>query len=198
MLLLKVIKVREAKEWQSRPGAPIKQQEYDWTWGTDYGGTCRLKGGGDILPPLKRIVEAAQPAVQWVRCEPGGIDRQLLQDQSSPILMYDDVVLFEDFIHDHGVVRMSVRTRVMPRCWYVLLRYWLRVDGVVMKVFDTRCFHKFGEQSVFRERTQHCVTFSTLEQRGLSIDPSAYSNAESALPVLELSSGEPTQEFFER
>lgn len=48
--------------------------------------------------------------------------------------MYDDVVLFEDFIHDHGVVRMSVKTRTMPRCWYVLLRYWLRVDGVVMKV----------------------------------------------------------------
>lgn len=72
--------------------------------------------------------------VGWVACQPGGIDRQLLLDQSSPILMYDDVVLFEDFIHDHGVVRMSVKTRIMPRCWFVLLRYWLRVDGVVMKV----------------------------------------------------------------
>lgn len=48
--------------------------------------------------------------------------------------MYDEVVLFEDFIHDHGVVRVTVKTRVMPRCWFVLLRYWLRVDGVVMKV----------------------------------------------------------------
>lgn len=75
-------------------------------------------------------------AVGWTECEPGGIDRQLLVDQSIPILMYDDVVLFEDFIHDHGVVRMSVKTRIMPRCWFVLLRYWLRVDGVVMKVCD--------------------------------------------------------------
>lgn len=90
----------------------------------------------NVLPPMTRIDETTQPAVEWVTCDPGGIDRQLLQDQSSPILMYDDVVLFEDFIHDHGVVRMSVRTRVMPRCWYVLLRYWLRVDGVVMKVCD--------------------------------------------------------------
>ncbi|CAM9350179.1 unnamed protein product [Laminaria digitata] len=105
--------------------------------------------------------------------------------------MYDDVVLFEDFIHDHGVVRMSVKTRTMPRCWYVLLRYWLRVDGVVMKVIDTRYFHKFGERSVYRERTQHCATFASLQERGLSTDPSVYSDADAALPVLELSSGKP-------
>lgn len=89
---------------------------------------------GDILQALTTIVKDAQTPVEWVACEPGGIDRQLLLDQSSPILMYDDVVLFEDFIHDHGVVRMNVKTRIMPRCWYVLLRFWLRVDGVVMKV----------------------------------------------------------------
>lgn len=35
-----VIKVQEAKEWQTRPGTPIRQQEYDWTWGTDYAGSC--------------------------------------------------------------------------------------------------------------------------------------------------------------
>lgn len=91
---------------------------------------------GNILRPLTTIVKDAQTPVEWVACQPGGIDRQLLLDQSSPILMYDDVVLFEDFIHDHGVVRMSVKTRIMPRCWYVLLRYWLRVDGVVMKVCE--------------------------------------------------------------
>lgn len=93
-----------------------------------------LAQDGNILRPLTTIVKDAQTPVEWVACEPGGIDRQLLLDQTSPILMYDDVVLFEDFIHDHGVVRMSVKTRVMPRCWYVLLRYWLRVDGVAMKV----------------------------------------------------------------
>ncbi|CAM9796954.1 unnamed protein product [Pylaiella littoralis] len=191
-----VIKVREAKEWQTRPGTPVRQQEYDWTWGTDYAGSCYFRGvgvehreTGNILEPLTEIGKDAEIGVGWVECEPGGIDRQLLLDQSSPILMYDDVVLYEDFIHDHGEVRMSVKTRIMPRCWYVLLRYWLRVDGVVMKVFDTRCFHKFGESNVFRERTQHSATFASLEQRGLSTDSSVYSNADSALPVLKLSSG---------
>lgn len=89
---------------------------------------------GDILQPLTRTGKDTETPVEWVACEPGGIDRRMLLDQSSPILMYDDVVLFEDFIHDHGVVRMSVKTRVMPGFWFVLLRYWLRVDGVVMKV----------------------------------------------------------------
>lgn len=88
---------------------------------------------GSILPPLRSIGDAGPP-LKWMACGPGGIDRQLLRDQSSPISMYDEVVLFEDFIHDHGVVRISVKARVMPRCWYALLRYWLRVDGVVMKV----------------------------------------------------------------
>lgn len=195
-----VIKVREARQWQTRLATPVRQQEYDWTWGTDYAGSCCQKGAGDenledgnLLTSLNKIGEkigqTAEATGEWVTCEPGGIDRQLLRDQSSPILMYDDVVLFEDFIHDHGVVRMSVKTRTMPQCWYVLLRYWLRVDGVVMKVFDTRYFHKFGERSVYRERTQHVATFTSLQERGLSTDPSVYSDADAALPVLELSSG---------
>lgn len=102
---------------------------------------------GDILQPLTTIGTDPDTAVEWVACEPGGIDRQLLLDQSSPILMYDDVVLFEDFIHDHGVVRMSVKTRIMPTCWFVLLRYWLRVDGVVMKV----CVLMYARAPLFAE-----------------------------------------------
>lgn len=58
------------------------------------------------------------------------------------------------------------------------------------QVFDTRYFHKFGERSVYRERTQHFATFTSLQERGLSTDPSVYSDADAALPVLELSSGE--------
>ena len=71
--------------------------------------------------------------------------------------MYDDVVLFEDFIHDHGVVRMSVKTRIMPRCWYVLLRYWLRVDGVAMKVNEQTRHLDYCE-----ERFVCCLVISSM------------------------------------
>lgn len=107
---------------------------------------CRSRcvQGGNILPPVQTLGNDGDSTVAWVACEPGGIDRQLLQDRSSPILMYDEVVLFEDFIHDHGIVRISVKTRTMPQCWFVLLRYWLRVDRVVMKVCFVFCVSRFG------------------------------------------------------
>ncbi|CBI33492.3 unnamed protein product, partial [Vitis vinifera] len=28
--------------------------------------------------------------------------------------------------------------RVMPTCWFLLLRFWFRVDGVLMRLRDTR------------------------------------------------------------
>lgn len=43
---------------------------------------------------------------------------------------------------------------------------------------------------MFRERTQHSVTFAELQNCGLSTDPSAYSTAEAALPALKISSGD--------
>jgi hypothetical protein len=41
----------------------------------------------------------------------------------------------------------------MPSCWFVLLRYWLRVDGVTIRLRDTRCFHAFGTSVVIREHS---------------------------------------------
>lgn len=49
---------------------------------------------------------------------------------------------------------------------------------------------------MFRERTQHSVTFNELQKSGLSTDPSAYSTAEAALPVLKLSSGDLGFNFY--
>eukprot|EP00955_Chlamydomonas_euryale_P111323 366055-Chlamydomonas_euryale.AAC.20 len=31
-----------------------------------------------------------------------------------------------------GVTQMSVKLRVMPKCWLVLLRLWMRVDGLMV------------------------------------------------------------------
>jgi type 2A phosphatase activator TIP41 len=50
------------------------------------------------------------------------------------------VDLYESELDDNGVARMSVKVRVMPSGWYALLRFWLRVDGVLMRLRDTR-FH---------------------------------------------------------
>lgn len=43
--------------------------------------------------------------------------------------------------------------RVMPSCFFALLRFWVRVDGVLLRVQDTRAFHRWGTQSVVLEHS---------------------------------------------
>jgi type 2A phosphatase activator TIP41 len=64
---------------------------------------------------------------------------------------YADIPLFEDELHDNGTSALSVKIRVMPTFWLVLLRFFLRVDGVLIRLRDTRVFHKFGTDHIVSE-----------------------------------------------
>ena len=46
-----------------------------------------------------------------------------------PILFFADRTFYTDDLHDNGVSEARLRVRVMPSCFFVLLRHWLRVDG---------------------------------------------------------------------
>ena len=61
-------------------------------------------------------------------------------------MFYDDIILFEDELDDSGGAKCHVRYRVMDDCFYCLIRYYLRVDGVAVRIFDTRVFHSFGDK----------------------------------------------------
>lgn len=41
----------------------------------------------------------------------------------------------------------------MPTCWFILLRYTLRVDNVLFRTYDTRIFHSFASSppTIIRE-----------------------------------------------
>lgn len=41
----------------------------------------------------------------------------------------------------------------MPSSFFILLRFFLRVDGVMVRINDTRIFHEFGTNFVLREYT---------------------------------------------
>lgn len=41
----------------------------------------------------------------------------------------------------------------MPTYWYVLLRYFLRVDDVLVRSHETRMFHLLNSDYVLREYT---------------------------------------------
>lgn len=41
----------------------------------------------------------------------------------------------------------------MPGTLYILLRYFLRIDNVMLRVNDTRIYHEFGKDYLIREYT---------------------------------------------
>lgn len=167
------LKVTGAGAWQKARQAEIEKQnalllEYDWTYTTPYTGSTTTTAdmaatiangssangagsanvaeapastqgeGGDASAAA---ASCSAPA-QWEETEEG-MDRDLLQ-RRDPILFYDDVPLYESEMDDSGVCRCSVKLRVMPRCWFVLLRFWLRVDGCMVRLRETRLFCKLG------------------------------------------------------
>ncbi|XP_076278085.1 TIP41-like protein [Lasioglossum baleicum] len=69
------------------------------------------------------------------------------------ILFYHDLTLFEDELHDNGIAVCSVKIRVMPGSFFILLRYFLRIDNVLIRVNDTRIYHEFGQDYLLREYT---------------------------------------------
>lgn len=53
-------------------------------------------------------------SVEWVGADERVVDMALLQSRD-PILYYDDLSLYEDELHDHGLVSLTVKARVMPK-----------------------------------------------------------------------------------
>ena len=88
-----------------------------------------------------------------------------------PILFYDDIVLYEDELADNGSSMVNVKVvslplhpirpgsqanhqflfsfqkRVMPSGFLVLQRFFLRVDDVLFRVFDTRLYCEFTQDT---------------------------------------------------
>jgi len=90
--------------------------------------------------------------------------------KDNPILHFNEVFLYEDDLGDTGYTRMSVRFRVMNNCFYVLLRYYLRVDEVLVRIYDTRIFHQFGKDYVIRDFQHKENSYEELKTKGFKID----------------------------
>ncbi len=58
----------------------------------------------------------------------------------------------------------------MPKCWFVLLRFWLRVDRVLVRLYETRLMGSFnwatGAPLVSREMRHSEGTFEQLRSTG--------------------------------
>ncbi|KAF7255843.1 hypothetical protein EG68_10633 [Paragonimus skrjabini miyazakii] len=135
--LFKYFQVPIANNWrQARIGAEEQvdhPKPYDWTFTTPYTGT--LTGSWSVQPHKE------------------GLDLTLLQ-RRDPILFYAETMLFEDELGDNGVAMLSVRFRAMATGFFLLQRFFLRVDGGLVRVYDTRLQWRKGDDYLIRDIRQ--------------------------------------------
>ncbi|KAK3012339.1 hypothetical protein RJ639_011640 [Escallonia herrerae] len=170
------VEVPAAAKWKFR-SKPFQQVilDYDYTFTTPYSGS----GTVEINSEHGRGAISGEGScnLHWEDCEEQ-IDVVALASKE-PILFYDEVILYEDELADNGVSILTVKVRVMPSCWFLLLRYWLRVDGVLMRLRDTRMHCVFGcstKPVITRESCWREATFQALSSKGYPADSAAYND----------------------
>ena len=83
-----------------------------------------------------------------------GIKYEDLRKTDGNIILQDTVELFEDDLHDCGMVCMTLRYRVMSNCLFIRLRYYLRIENVVVILRDVRWYYQFSESRIFVDVTE--------------------------------------------
>jgi type 2A phosphatase activator TIP41 len=134
-----LIKVSVAKEWQeSRADCEFIDKmvhPFDWTFTTPY--------KGSLVSNDKSMALKASPTEEKINIEKLKIPEN--------ILFFDEVTLFGDELSDHGDAFLTVKIRVMPTSFFILQRFFLRVDNVVIRIYDTRIYHEIHKSYIIRE-----------------------------------------------
>ena len=104
---------------------------FDWSYSTNYKGT--VHDGAPVFEPSAKQIPL-----------------ELLK-RPDPILFFDEVILYEDEMADNGITMYSCKIRVMPQRLLLLCRFFMRLDGVLLRIRDTRIFVEFETGEVIRE-----------------------------------------------
>ncbi|KAK2405110.1 TIP41-like protein [Trifolium repens] len=169
------VEVPAAAKWKFR-SKPFEEVilDYDYTFTTPYCGS----GAIEIEKELNGTKISEETGnLHWEDCKEQ-IDLIALSSKE-PILFYDEVVLYEDELADNGVSLLTVKVRVMPSSWFLLLQFWLRVDGVLIRLRETRMHCIFAGSTnpvVLRESCWRESTFQALSAKGHPVDSAAYSD----------------------
>ncbi|CAG8659801.1 5389_t:CDS:10 [Cetraspora pellucida] len=80
-----------------------------------------------------------------------------------PILFYDEVILFEDELADNGTAILNAKVRVMPSGFFILQRFFLRVDDVLFQLNETRIYHEFGTKYLLKEYSSREIPYNKIK-----------------------------------
>ncbi|KAL8129238.1 hypothetical protein V2J09_018393 [Rumex salicifolius] len=169
------VEVPAAAKWKFR-SKQFQQVvlDYDYTFTTPYLGSEMFEI--DTEQVGNKFLNS-NCSLKWEDCKEK-IDLVSLAAKE-PILFYDEVILYEDELADNGISLLTVKVRVMPSGWFLLLRFWLRVDGVLMRLRETRMHCTFGDTAfpvILRESCWREASFSDLAAKGYSVDVAAYND----------------------
>ncbi|KAJ3219891.1 hypothetical protein HK099_004537 [Clydaea vesicula] len=150
------LKVSYSKRWEQSAEAhksEIKEiiKPYDWTYSTNYTGTFRM---------LDKENNHSDALFEKSDTE---INVENLKKQN-PILFYGEMVLFEDELADNGTAIFTLRVRVMDDCFFILLRFFLRLDNVLFRINDTRIYHEFDKTYLIKEFSSTEADYSLVKQ----------------------------------
>ncbi|XP_033107007.1 TIP41-like protein [Anneissia japonica] len=170
-----LLKVAVAKAWQEarKTNEFIKEvvKPFDWTYTTDYKGTClETKAKIQVIHPTDLRIDVEKLKVR------------------EKIYFFDEIVLFEDELADNGCAMLTAKLRVMQTSFFVLLRFYLRVDGVLIRINDTRFYHEADKNYIIREYTSREKKISELK-----VSPAALTDANQIHPHLDV-----TKEVIEK
>uniref|UniRef100_A0A5S6R3G5 TIP41-like protein n=1 Tax=Trichuris muris TaxID=70415 RepID=A0A5S6R3G5_TRIMR len=115
---------------------------YDWTFSSSYKGTYR------------HLTTSATG-----EC----IDYNALRIRE-PIEFYQSFPLYEDELSDHGCSMMDLKFRCMPSGFFLLLRLYLRIDKVVVRMPECRLHWRFASNYGLRECTLKEKSFCDLNE----------------------------------
>lgn len=148
-----MLQVAVAEEWkkdrehQEEVAQVVKP--FDWSYSTDYKGTTYSEGNGEWT-------ESSQ-AKHPIRTD--------LLSRPDPILFFDQVDLYEDELADNGIALLSIKVRVMPDRLLLLSRFFLRLDGVIVRIRDTRVYVEHASKTVIRQYTAKEGKYDTVQEK---------------------------------
>ncbi|KAF4637357.1 hypothetical protein G7Y89_g718 [Cudoniella acicularis] len=146
-----MLKVAYSQEWSSsreKTHEGIKEivKPFDWSYTTDYRGTIK-KG---------KLFNMQNDNADLIPIE--------LLKRPDPILFFEEVVLYESELDDNGISLLSCKLRVMPDRMLLLCRLFMRLDGVLIRIRDTRIYVDFNLRKVIRDYTEKEDAFDKVKQ----------------------------------
>lgn len=175
------LKIKQAEHWKNKKvseDAEIKTLEKisDWSYTTPYKGTSKrlsetVSTNEKVNNEEKQLTDQMEnlnikdQSKIYIEKTSDSIPLHNLT-QKNPIKWFNEFTLFEDELGDCGLTQSTFRFRVMDDCFFGLLRFYLRVDDVCVRIYDTRFYHDFKENFIIREFSARENTVSELKKKG--------------------------------